>query len=249
MSAEGPRQGPEGSEPLRAPSPASRADAFIRLFNEIDQHLRETTGLPRHFSFGRLVDEAAVSDATLRQYAGQLKDYAMLRNAIVHHEAYPDEIIAEPNARALAEFESAVTAVVRPERLIPRFARKLRIFKPAEPMVDALQYMREHSYAQVVVAAEAGLRLLTVEGVARWVERQAERGRIDVGDATVAQALALEPPGTFLLMARELTIADAREAFQRSIMRRQPRLYALIVTGEAGQPLGIVTPWDLFASP
>jgi CBS domain-containing protein len=236
-----PPQGP-------GPWPASRADAFIRLFNEIDQHLRETTGLPRHFSFGRLVDEAAASDATLRQFAGQLKDYAMLRNAIVHHEAYPDEIIAEPNARALAEFEAAVAAVVRPERLIPRFARKLRIFAPAEPMVAALQYMREHDYAQVVVAAEAGLRLLTVEGVARWVERQAERGRIDVGDATVAQAIALEPPGTFLLMARELTIADAREAFQRSIMRRQPRLYAVIVTGPAGQPLGIVTPWDLFAS-
>lgn len=226
----------------------SRADAFIRLFNEIDQHLRETTGLPRHFSFGRLVDEAAASDATLRQYAAQLKDYAMLRNAIVHHEAYPDEVIAEPNARALAEFEAAVEAVVRPERLIPRFARKLRIFAPAEPLVAALEYMREHEYAQVVVASEAGLRLLTVEGVARWVEHQAGRGQIDVNDATVAQAIAREPAGTFLLMPKERTIADAREAFQRSIMRRQPRLYALIVTAAAGQPLGIVTPWDLFES-
>lgn len=227
----------------------SRADAFIRLFNEIDQHLRETTGLPRHFSFGRLVDEAAETDATLRQYASQLKDYAMLRNAIVHHEAYPDEIIAEPNERALGEFQAAVEAVLRPERLIPRFARKLRVFAPGEPLVHALGYMREHEYAQVVVGAKAGLRLLTVEGVARWVEQQADRGQIDVGDATVAQAVAFEPAGTFLLMPREQTIADARQAFQRSILRRQPRLYALIITGASDTPMGIVTPWDLFAAP
>ena len=43
-------------------------------------------------------------------------------------------------------------------------------------------------------------------------------------------------------------IADAREDLQRSIMRRQPRLDAQIVTGPAGQPLGIVTPCDRFAS-
>jgi hypothetical protein len=49
-------------------------------------------------------------------------------------------------------------------------------------------------------------------------------------------------------MRRKDTIYDAREAFTHALRRKQPRLFALIVT-ENGKttekPLGIVTPWDL----
>jgi hypothetical protein len=71
---------------------------------------------------------------------------------------------------------------------------------------------------------------------------------IDVSKATVYDALRYEAYNGFQIMRRKDTIYDAREAFTHALRRKQPRLFALIVT-ENGKttekPLGIVTPWDL----
>jgi hypothetical protein len=87
-----------------------------------------------------------------------------------------------------------------------------------------------------------------VESVARWVERQTKDPIIDVSEATVDDALRHEAPNGFRIMRRKDSVYDAREAFARALERKQPRLFALIVTenGKATEkPLGIVTPWDL----
>lgn len=80
------------------------------------------------------------------------------------------------------------------------------------------------------------------------MERQTEDPIIDVSDATVGQALRCEAPGGFRIMRRRDTVYDAREAFTRALERKQPRIFALIVTENGNtseKPLGIVTPWDL----
>lgn len=65
----------------------------------------------------------------------------------------------------------------------------------------------------MVVQADDGLRLLTVEGIARWLERAADDA-IRLEAVTGGDALACEVPGSFLLMARNNTVYDAEDAFR-----------------------------------
>lgn len=226
----------------------TRADEFIRLFNRLADHLVHITGQSDDYSFSVLVNRAAERNAAVRAQARQLKDYGNLRNAIVHHRTFPPEVIAEPSAKALADFDRLVERVLSPELLIPTFQSQVRTFQPDEDLLGALRYMGENDFSQVVVRESGKLRLLTVEGIARWVERQTDDPIIDVSDTALDEALTYEAPGGSRILKRKDTVYDARETFASALERKQPRIFALIVTenGKATeQPLGIVTPWDL----
>jgi len=225
----------------------SNADEFIRVFNELSAHLCAFTGLESGVSFSRLVDAAASKSATARKHASRLKAFGRLRNAIVHHEGYPPEIVAEPIDRALTDFKAMAAEVRTPELVIPRFQAEVRCFAPNEPLPTVLEYMRQHDYSQVAVRQEGRLRLLTTEGVARyfseWTPWDPERTQY----ADVRDVLQYDLPDGFLILSSSQTVDDAREAFATELGRGQVRLYALLITasGDAREePIGIVTPWD-----
>lgn len=226
----------------------TRADEFIELFNRLSDYLVRIIGEDENHSFSALVDRAGERNSAVRAEARRLKDYGDLRNAIVHHRSFPREVIAEPTAKAVSEFACIVERVLSPKPLIPTFSTEIRSFRPDERLVDALRYMGENDFSQIVVLKSDHLWMLTVEGIARWVERQTEDPIIDVSEATVDDALSCEASNGFRLMRRKDTVYDAREEFINALERQQPRLFALIVT-ENGKPtekpLGIVTPWDL----
>ena len=108
--------------------------------------------------------------------------------------------------------------------------------------------MRDEDFSQIVIEEKGRVSLLTVEGVAKWLEQQADKDVITVAKVKVSDALACDLPDTFVVMGPEDTIYDAQQAFKNSIEKNRPRLFAVIVTENGkrtGKPIGIVTPWDL----
>jgi len=125
--------------------------------------------------------------------------------------------------------------------LIPRFERAIWCFAPGESLATALGYMRDEDFSQIVARQEGELRLLSAEGITRWLQQQA--GAVDLTRVTVGEVLALEPSGTFRVLAGADTVEAARRALAAA-----PRVFAVIITASghtAEPPLGIVTPWDL----
>ena len=229
------------------------AAEFNALYNELESHLRRALGVDRPWDFMNLVNEAVRRGLVQRSQVADIHDCKALRNLLVHTPRYPHEALAEPTQYGLKRFRQIVEAIVHPDRLTPAFQRDLRLFAPAQPLAQALRYMDEKDYSQVVVRggpkpADAGrLALLTVDGVATWLAR-AVAATVDVDGATVADVLACEAEGTFRCLGRHATVHDARAAFEQARKRPQPRLYAVIITengDEREQPLGLVTPWDL----
>lgn len=210
--------------------------------------MRGLTGLGVDASFSQLVDCASGKNAAVRMEGARLKDYGDLRNAIVHHRAYPREIIAEPSEEVVARFRKVVESVLSPKLLIPTFQREVKCFAPNDPLAEALRYMGANDYSQVVVRMEKRLSLLTVEGIASWLERNVAEDIISVRDARIADVHTFEAPNGHVIMRRNDTVYEARGAFARAIEEGRPRLFAIIVTQsgkETEAPLGIVTPWDL----
>lgn len=228
----------------------SRADEFLRLYNEVDDYLRRRTGLDSTDGFSFVVKRAAERDSAVRRFRESLIGYGDLRNAIIHNRRYPDEIIAEPHPDAVADLRNIVSMVTSPPKLIPTFSVDLRLFTVDEPLIAALTYMRSQDYSQVVVRNGEELDLLTTEGIARWFERQADEDIISVRETTVGDAVAEQPGGSFRLMSRGASVFDAQDSFSKLPTPNVSRLNAIIITHSgklAEKPLGIVTPWDLIA--
>lgn len=115
-----------------------RANRFLQLYNRLVDGLRNMPSTDRGASFPRLVDQAAEVNAVVRKVKDRLKDYGDLRNAIVHHRAYPAEVIAEPLEETVQRLEKVVAAILAPTLLIPIFQRSIRCFSPNDPLVTAL---------------------------------------------------------------------------------------------------------------
>jgi len=228
-----------------------KVEAFLTLYQKLDEYLRRNAGQARDLSFAQRLDALAQKHPVLRRNAAKLKDYGDLRNALVHHRDPGGGWIAEPSERTLQEFEQIVQAILLPQKLIPRFQKlDIRLFSPQDPLVTALQHMRERDYSQVVVRIEGKLSLLTVEGIARWLEEQAQEDIISVREAIITDAWRYEQAENVSIMNRDQTVYDAMEIFMLAIEQRKPRIYALLITehGKATEGLqGIVTPWDLLS--
>jgi hypothetical protein len=150
--------------------PLERAEEFIQMFNRVADFLLQLVNPENFAAFGKLVDAAAARSAAVLANAAALKQFAKLRNAIVHDADYPRHIVAVPSPEALSKFKQVAQEVLEPKPLIPTFANYVRCFSLTDSLPNVLGFMREHDFSQAVVRGSDGrLRILTVEGITWWL--------------------------------------------------------------------------------
>ena len=224
-----------------------RAQQFIQLYNQLSRYLREHSDSDTNLPFYQLIRTAATTHSTVRRYLADLKEYGDLRNAIVHNQTYPQQVIAEPTQETIAQFTHIVQSITAPKRLIPIFQKNIHLFSAQALLVEAIDYTKFKEFSQVVVQSKDGLSLLSLESITLWFAEQL-KAEMSIAKVIIADALIHEPPDNVLFMARNALVDDAREAFSTTLARPHPRLLAIIIinTGKrTEQPLGIITPWDL----
>ncbi len=225
-----------------------QASEFILVYNRLCDYLRQLTGGDTNWDFPLLLQKASDKNAGVRKYKDMLQAYNRLRNAIIHWKDYPDKIIATPLEEEVVRFRQVVDSVCTPKRVIPMFQKQVQVFETSEKLSVALRYMKQEDYSQVVVRAQGKHVLITVEGIARWLESQVENELVDIESATLGDILPCDTSLSFIFMDRNCSVYDAEAAFGETIGRNRPRLLAIIVTHNGRPtetPLGIVTPWDL----
>lgn len=226
----------------------SNAERFLAAFSGIERRLRELAGADRSASFYALVDRTAQRNRAVRQFSTDLKEYADLRNAIVH-ERGDGRPIADP-------YEATVVAIEEIRNILDDPPRVLRVLKVAveacradDPVGRAARQMYEGNFSQLPVYDDGALMaLLTAETVARWLAASLEDGGGLVEEAPVREVLRYaEDPDNYQLLTREATIFDALRLFDE-YSERGKSLDAILIT-HAGKrdtkPLGIVTVYDM----
>jgi len=229
-------------------------DIFIKKFNELEDVLRQKfgPGPDNHVTFFELVEMVAQKDVVVRRRKSILKSMGNLRNAIVHGRDYPEKILADPRDEIVQELKQLCDEIAKPEKLIPRFQKKLRVFEEDESLGECLSFMKENDFSQVVVKSGEEYTLLSSEGVVKWLEKSREIGLADLEEATIKDALRFEDSKSCRYLGRNLPIDEAIETFEKAISQGIPRLQAILITGTGKPnepPLGIVTPWDLLSLP
>jgi predicted transcriptional regulator len=233
-------------------SPVNRStlnsDRFVDAFNRIEKWLRKTAKAQRGASFYALVDGVGRSNAAVRHYAFDLKEFADLRNAIIH-ERTDDHVIAEPNDRTVAEIEGIAARLTNPPQVIPLFQTEVLVLQITGSVTEAVKPMCEQSFSQVpVYDGKDFAGVLTTNTVARWLGSCAEEEIFSLTETTIRSILKYtEDEDNHAFLGRGATLFDVLEMFE-AYQGRGKRLEAILLT-ENGKPteklLGVVTIWDL----
>lgn len=222
---------------------------FMRAFIGIEQELRSLVMPQRHLPFPHLVNLAAKRSRLVRDHETDLRQYADLRNAIVH-ELMDDEPIAEPHLKIVEHMEGILSLLRKPPRVADTFLGTVVTCRPDDLVVAAARRMYENSCSKLpVYDQEQFVGLLTAERVTHWFGHRFQEGGTDEPlQETVAAVLDYgEQRSECAFVARDCTVFRVLELFDEASHAGQ-RLQGVIVSEDGnchGQPLGIITVFDL----
>jgi hypothetical protein len=226
----------------------ANGDRFEGAYNKIDALLRKKVGGAKTLSFSRIVSEAATKDPTVRAIKDDLLEYGDLRNAIVHDRSKAPVLLADPREDVVVKIENILSRLSRP-RILRSLAHPvpLRTFTAGAVLAEALSYMRENDFSQVVALRDGKHQILSTEGIAHWLEAKSKEDIIALSEMRLSDALAFEPRESCIYLKATDTVDRAREVFRKDIGKR---IFSALVSEHASpteKPINIVTPWDFVA--
>lgn len=226
----------------------SDSDRFLAAFSGIERKLRQIAGSDRGASFYALVDRAALQSRAVRQFRIDLKEYADLRNAIVH-ERGDGRAIAEPHEATVAALEEIRRVLDDPPRVLQILRVAVQSCSGDDPVGRAARQMYDGDFSQLPVYDDGTfVALLTAETLARWIAASLKSGVGLVEEIPVREVLAYaEDADNHQLLGREATAFDALQLFDE-YSERGKSLDAIVITHagkRAAKPLGIVTVYDV----
>lgn len=222
---------------------------FIVAFNKIEKKLKEIIGGASYMTFFKAVELAKKDNATVRKYEDDLREFADLRNAIVHHRTSTEYVIAEPHLEVVELIERIENLLSQPVTVGTMFARTVHIFDAQDSLAKVLRIVRERNFLQLpIYRGEEFVGLITAAGIARWLVQTVDEKIISREIITMGDILKYEKVGeNHHFIASSTSVYKAEEMFKRSVMEGG-RLEALLITrnGMKEEKLtGIITPIDL----
>lgn len=221
---------------------------FLNAFAAIEKRLRTLIKADRYVSFPALVEDASTRSPVVRRYRNDLKEYADLRNAIVH-ERSDGRPIAEPHEQVVTDLLRIAKLVLSPPTVLPTFQKTVQSVEAKARISDILRFFWPRNFSQVpVTSGERIIGLLTANTVSRWLASEASNDIVDLREHTVADALRhVEHEGNWRLVRRGTVLAEVIDYFDAAEASGK-RLDAILIT-ETGKPteslLGIITIHDL----
>lgn len=225
----------------------SNSDRFLSAFARLEDALEALTGARRHReSFANMVHQAGRKNTSIRMFENDLREFAELRNAIVHDRGH-GYVIAEPHDEVVAEIERITDIVLDPPRVSSLLDGPVVTLRPDQTLGDVAGAIRQTGYAQYPVYDDNGLvGLLTYRALARWLAARFDAG--EPVDPSVPLAQVLEfANSAHAVVGQDAAVLDVVELFAENARHGRHLTAVLITRGGAddASPLGIVTAADL----
>jgi len=224
------------------------SERFLQAFANIERWIRRITNCEKSVPFFQIVALAAERDPAVRWYQNDLKEFADLRNAIVH-ERTDGHPIAEPNSQAVKEIERMEAILTSPPKVLPLFRKEVVGVEFDDPVSRALAFMKTRAFSQLPVKRSGRFfGLLSANTVARWLGASVRDEIVSLTETKVGEVLAhTEDPENYVFLNGESSLFDVLTKFDDFESRGKP-LDAILLTqsGKSGeQLLGIITVFDV----
>ncbi len=228
----------------------TRSAEFLKLHKKFETHMRERLHLSEYATNRDLLDGMIkAGDSTVRTNVDFLRNLGNLRN-ILAHLSLGTEYVAELSPQALEKFEKIVNGMLRPPLIREIASKPVKVFEETNTLLDALNDMKAHDYSQIVVRTTGHLGLVSPEGITQWLLTESLEAEVLEPKSVELRAVAAhEPKPSCRFMRPDQTVDEARAAFLDGGSAPSTRLWAILLTHSAKsseQPLGIVTPWNVF---
>lgn len=225
------------------------SNRFLTAFNRIDHRLRDIVGAKDFMPFYRLIDQAKKKDVLVRKYEDDLRSYADLRNAIVHHRTSLEYVIAEPHIDVVKRIEYIDATLAKPTLVGQMFHKKVLVFQDRDSLKHVLKVIRHRKFTQFPVYHKDQFKgLVTTVGITNWLATMMGGDQIPRKIPSLHDILMHEKNRVnYKFVSRYITIYEAEDIFKQGVERGR-RFEALLIT-EHGKPhqklIGIVTPLDI----
>ncbi|WP_375105769.1 CBS domain-containing protein [Lysinibacillus fusiformis] len=225
------------------------SDRFLTAFNRIDHRLRDIVGIKDFTPFYRLIDQAKKKEVLVKKYEDDLRSYADLRNAIVHHRTSINYVIAEPHTDVVERIEYIDATLAKPMLVGQMFRKRVLVFQENDSLKHVLKVIHQRKYTQFPVYFNKQFRgLITTVGITNWLASKMGGDHLPKGIPTLHDILMHEKNRVnYKFVSRYITIYEAEEIFKQGVERGR-RFEALLIT-EHGKPhqklIGIITPLDI----
>lgn len=165
------------------------SEKFLDIFAAIEKQLKKITKFNNKTQFSLLVDEASRKSSTAKRYKDDLKEFADLRNAIVH-ERSDGHVIAEPNKQAVTEIERIKNYLIEPPSVYPAFKADILSFDSKRPIGEAVKAMHAHSFSQISILENNKFKgILTANTVTRWLGANVKDDLFSLSETTINSVL------------------------------------------------------------
>jgi predicted transcriptional regulator len=224
-----------------------RSTHFLSAFCRVERRLREITGGSRQDTFSMLLNRA-IAYATIRPFSDDLREFAELRNAIVHNRG-GGYAIAEPHQVAVDRLEEIERLISQPPSVESMRITRPVICAPSDPIGKAAKAMLDSKFSQLpVYIGDEYVGLLTSETIARWIAAKFQPDLNMLEEEPVQQVLSHgEEDNVCQFVSRTTPVADVIALFDKTAHSGKS-LAAVIVTHSGKRTeksLGILTVYDL----
>ena len=227
---------------------------FTATYNNLDEYLRKEARADTYTSHTELFRKAKDSNAFIRIHFDKLRQFADLRNAIVHSPRQDADPIAEPHKIVVEEYEELFAKLVNPPLALEEMAVKEReIYKATldTTVLDVLNQMYQNDFTNVPVFDEGKLFGVFSEN-SLFSYAVKEKGILFTEEEELREFKKYLPLESHLserfeFISRESTVYDVQVLFQKEIQNSK-RIAAAFITHsgkETEKILGMITPWDV----
>lgn len=198
--------------------------------------------------FYTLVDVASESNKIVERFKLDLKEFADLRNAIVH-ERTDGRVIAEPHDEVVQKIEHIKSLLLDPPKVGSYFTKNVVTVYGEDSIAKAIKIMFDHSFSQVpVYNGDTFIGMLTANTITRWLGENLEEDIFSLSETSVGNVLRyVEDKEEYCFISKNSTLVDALIKFEL-FKDGGKRLEAILIT-QSGKPteklLGIITVWDI----
>lgn len=222
------------------------AEQFLNAFNTIERYLTQYNLNKGYASFSRLVDYAVLKDKVVAQYKDDLKQFAELRNAIVHNTRRGDNrVIAEPHEDVVKEIELIAEMLLHPTRAIEKATKKVVTFHINDLLTTVLSQINTSKFTQFpIYNGKTYVVLLTESGITRYFAANHQK---DIATIKLSEVMTYEQKERAAFVGEGATEMEVVSMF-KSYNEQNEKLEAVLITdtgNKDGKLIGLITLYDL----
>lgn len=226
----------------------SNSREFMDIFNKLERYLKEQIEDGSRKPFYSLISTLRHSNSNIRYYYVKLKEYADLRNAIVH-ERIDGRVIAEPNEYAIRELQMIYDKISKSPKVIEICAHPVKSLSLDDKLSLALSLMNKSGISQIPIYDEKTfVGMLNSISISNWMASVMGEGSIDISKVLVREVLSFSRKSRVTLFkSDDIDVYEILDVYKAYSMLPE-RIDAIIITktgDKSEEPITIVTDHDI----